>query len=683
MPMSSTEPRPLSVAVDIGGTFTDITLQDAATGRAWTAKTPSTPHDPSEGFLNGVRLVLATAGEQAARIGRVLHGTTIATNLILENKGARTALVTTAGFRHVLEIGRQDIPRRANLHAWVKPQRPVPPSRVFEVTERIAADGTVLTPLDEASVLRAAEACRQAGVAAVAVCLLHAFTAPAHERRVAELLREALPGIAVTASVDVLPVVREYERSLAAILNAQVMPAVSTYVRRLEDRLAAESIDAPLLLMKSNGGVAGAASIRRAPAVTALSGPAAGVVGARAMAQAAGVPKILTVDIGGTSADICLMQGGSINLTQRGSVGDWPLPLPMLDMVTIGAGGGSIARVTAEGALAVGPESAGAHPGPACYGRGGTRATVTDAHVVLGHLPAALLGGRMHLDAAAAAEVVRREVAEPLGLGLHEAARGILAVVDSNMVGALRVVSVERGHDPRDFTLVPFGGAGPLHGCALAEMIGIGQVLVPPAPGVLCAQGLLSADLRAEFSRSVLPGQADVAAIDAGFAALAEEAEAWFAEEGVPPEARGTAPVVLMRYAGQGGELPVPWRGASAPGDFAAAHRALYGFDLPQGRAEIVTLRLEAVGALPTPQTTALPPGKGLAPYGTQLVHFESGDAQAGLYDRAALGHGDVLRGPAILTQLDATTLLPPGWSAEALAFGALLLRRDGESLPR
>ncbi|OYW89752.1 MAG: 5-oxoprolinase, partial [Pseudomonadales bacterium 32-61-5] len=317
-----------------------------------------------------------------------------------------------------------------------------------------------------------------------------------------------------------------------------------------------------------------------------------------------------------------------------------------------------------------------ANPGPACYGRGGQRATVTDAHVVLGHLPIALLGGRMQLDAAAAEAVVLREVAAPLNLSLHEAARGILAVVDSNMVGALRVVSVERGHDPRDFALVPFGGAGPLHGCALAAMLGIDRVLVPPAPGVLCAQGLLSADLRAEFSRSVRPDQADLATIEAGFAALEAEAEAWFAEEGVAPAARATARVVLMRYAGQGGELPVPWRGATAAADFAAAHRALYGFDLPQGRAEIVTLRLEAVGALPPPALPTLPAGRGASPYATQPVHFEGGTAEAALYDRAALGQGDVLRGPAILTQLDATTLVPPGWEATVLPAGAILLRR-------
>ncbi|MFT8245791.1 hydantoinase/oxoprolinase family protein [Roseomonas sp. BN140053] len=679
--MSSTDlSRPLSVAVDIGGTFTDITLQDDSSGRAWTAKTPSTPHDPSEAFLTGVQLALDAAAGEAVSVGRVLHGTTVATNLILEGKGATTALVTTEGFRHVLEIGRQDIPRRANLHAWIKPARPVPPSRVFEVRERIAADGSELVPLDEHSVARAAEACRAAGVAAVAVCLLHAFAAPEHERRVAELLRAALPGVAVTASSDVLPVVREYERGLATILNAQVMPAVSTYVRRLEERLDGAGIAAPLLLMKSNGGVAGAASIRRAPAVTALSGPAAGVVGARAVAAAAGFPDVITVDIGGTSADICLMKGGQVGLTQNGKVGEWPLPLPMVDMVTIGAGGGSLARVTRDGALAVGPESAGAAPGPACYGRGGTRATVTDAHVVLGHLPPTLLGGRMRLDVEAAEDAVRREVAEPLGLSLHAAARGILAIADSNMVGAVRVVSVERGHDPRDFALIPFGGAGPLHGCALADLLGIGTVLVPPSPGVLCAQGLLAADLRAEFSRSVLAGEAgDAAAITASFAALEEEASRWFAEEQVAPAARRTDPVVLMRYAGQGGELPVPWAGGieAAAAAFSAAHRALYGFDLPEGIPEIVTLRLEAVGLLPDPATSALPPGRGTVPAGTHRVHFEGGSRDAALFDRAALGAGDRFAGPAIVTQLDATTLVPPGWTAEAHASGALILRRD------
>jgi N-methylhydantoinase A len=665
----------LAVAVDIGGTFTDIALYDAKSGRVWRAKTPSVPADPSQAFLAGVRLALDDAGRAAPTLGRVLHGTTVATNMILEDKGARTALVTTAGFRHVLAIGRQDIPRRANYLAWVKPPRPVPASRVFEVRERIGAGGTVIEALDEASVHDAAEACRAQKVEAVAVCLLHSFANPMHERRVAELLRAALPGVAVTASSDVLPVVREYERSLATVLNALVMPGVATYVSRLEDRLADEKVTAPLLYMQSNGGVAGGATIRRAPALTALSGPAAGVVGARDVADACGIKDIITVDIGGTSADICLIKDGRIALTQSGHVGDWPLPLPMVDMVTIGAGGGSIAKVD-DGTLTVGPQSAGADPGPAAYGRGGTEATVTDAHVVLGHLPAKLLGGRMALDVTAAGRAVESRVARPLGLTREEAARGMLAILDNNMMGALRIVSVERGHDPRDFTLVPFGGAGPLHGCALAELLGIRRVLVPTAPGVLCADGLLAADLKADFSRT-LPrtGKVDLDVSRQIYAELAQQADDWLVRERVAPADRHQSRIALMRYHGQGGELAVGWvdsvEGIEAA--FAEAHRSLYGFVLDTP-IELVTLRVEATGRMPAPPRSALAAGSGARSQGRALVHFATGETQVPMYDRALLGAGDRFEGPAVVTQLDATTLVRPGWSAEVHPSGAILL---------
>ncbi len=685
--------RDLILAVDIGGTFTDVTLQDATTGEAWTAKTPSTPADPSEGFLAGVALALREAGREAAAIGRVLHGTTVATNLILEGKTAPTALLTTAGFRHVLEIGRADLPRRDNLWSWIKPQRPVPPSRVHAIPGRIAADGTELAPLDEDAVRAAARAARAAGARAVAICFLHSFANPGHERRAAALVREVAPDLAVTASSEVLPVVREYERSMATVLNAAVMPAVATYVGRLQGRLAEAGIAAPLLLMTSNGGVAGAEAIRRAPARTALSGPAAGVVGAAAVAAAAHVPDIVTVDIGGTSADICLIAGGRVGLTQSGRVGPWPLPLPMVDMVTIGAGGGSIARV-AGGALTVGPESAGADPGPACYGRGGEAPTVTDAHLLLGHLPpGGLLGGRMALDPALAERAIRDRVATPLGLAVEAAARGILAIADSTMVGAIRIVSVERGHDPRRFALVPFGGAGPLHGAALATLLGMTRVLVPPSPGVLCAQGLLAADLKAEFSRTIaLPlAEADPARLEAGFAALAAEAGAWFLEEAVAEADRSLRRVALMRYAGQGHEIPVPWpaslwpaslwpasgddpRAALAAG-FAAAHRGLYGFDLPAAPVEVVTLRLEAAGRLPAPSMPA--PRGGAAEdavTGRQMLRLRDGPVAAPVLDRARLGAGARFAGPAIVTQRDSTTLVPPGWRATMLPAGALLL---------
>lgn len=669
-------PAEFAVAVDIGGTFTDITLLDQATGRQWRAKTPSTPADPSEAFLRGVMLALAEGNARPQEVGRVLHGTTVATNLILEGKTACTALVTTAGFRHVLEIGRQDIPRHANLFTWVKPKRPVPPSRVLEVRERIGPGGIVLTPLDETSVHEVAAALRRLDVQAVAICLLHSFAYPAHERRVAELLRSALPDAAVTASVDVLPVVREYERSLATIMNAGVMPAVTTYVERLQRRLADAEIAAPLLLMQSNGGVAGAATIGRAPALTVLSGPAAGVVGARDVAAASGAGDIVTVDIGGTSADICLLRGGQIALTQRGKIGQWPLPLPMVDMVTIGAGGGSIARLS-DGALIVGPASAGAVPGPACYGAGGEQPTVTDAHLVLGHLPASLLGGRMTLDVALAEQAIRTHVAEPLGLTLYDAARGILAIADSNMVGAIRVVSVERGHDPRDFTLVAFGGAGPLHGCSLAELLGISRVLIPIAPGVLCAEGLLAAGLKAEFSRT-LPRPDEWDAVADEFMALGAEALAWLDEERVAKDDRKLTRVALLRYEGQGSELAIAWPGDAdaARAAFADAHRALNGFSL-ESRIELVTLRVEAESRNSSSARQILPPGRGAESIGRQILHDASGTLEALVFDRATLGAGDSFGGPAIVTQLDATTLVAPGWQAEVLASGALMLRRS------
>jgi N-methylhydantoinase A len=673
--------REFAVAVDIGGTFTDVTSRDLISGQSWRAKTPSTPSDPSEAFITGVRSALTQCGADAADVVRVLHGTTVATNLILEGKTARAALVTTAGFRHVLEIGRQDIPRAANLFAWVKPRRPVPPERVVEVIERVGAGGMVLRPLDETSVHLAAETLRQMNVQTVAVCLLHAFAFPSHERRVAELLRVALPGVEVTASVDVLPVAREYERSLATILNAGVMPAVTTYIRRLLSRLTEAGIAAPLLLMQSNGGVAGSAAVTRAPALTVLSGPAAGVVGARNVAMSAGVGDIITVDIGGTSADICLMRGGRIELTQRGRIGEWPLPLPMVDMVTIGAGGGSIAQLI-DGALLVGPHSAGAFPGPACYGLGGTDATVTDAHVVLGHLPGALLGGLMKLDAALAEQAVSTRVAEPLGLSPHDAASGILAIANANMVGAIRVVSVERGHDPREVTLMPFGGAGPLHGCALAELLGIESVLIPPAPGILCAEGLLAAQLRAEFSRT-MPGTEDWDIACSVFVALEQEATAWFEEERVPLAGRCLDRVALLRYAGQGAELTVPWIGdqASMREAFEAVHQRLNGFVLPT-RVELVTLRVEASSQLAGPEKAALLPRGGPSLIGSRTVWFEAGPFATEVHERTALNAGDRIAGPAVVLQLDATTLVAPGWIATVLSDGSLLMRHQHRPSP-
>ena len=680
-------PSRAAIAIDIGGTFTDVTLLDRESGALWNAKTPSTPADPSEGFMAGISEAMAPAKLPPEALAHVFHGTTVATNLILEGKGAKAALLTTEGFKHVLEIGRHDIPRKANLYTWVKPRRPVPPERVYEVAGRLDPVGAEIAPLDEAAVRAAACAIKLDGVTAIAICFLHAYADGRHERRAREILREEVPGAMVSISSEVLPVFREFERSMATILNVYVMPAVSTYVGRLEQRLLEHRIRAPLLLMKSDGGVAGADTMRRAPVQSALSGPAAGVMGAVFAGELAGFKDLITIDIGGTSADICLVKDGAPRMTVEGRVGEWPLNLPMIDINTIGAGGGSIARVSPSGALTVGPESAGAVPGPVCYLRGGIEPTVTDANLVLGRLTPSLLDGRLRLDPDAAARAIETRVGKPLGLDRARAARGILEIIDNNMVGAIRVVSVERGHDPRDFALLPFGGAGPLHGTSLARLLGIKTIVVPPSPGVLSALGLLVASVRSEFARTALqtPPRYDFTGIAKIFAELQREAEAWLEQEQVPRENRATRWQASLRYLHQGFELTVPWGGEAATdaavertvADFHALHEQLYTFRQPDTPVEIVTLRVTAEGAMPKPAVPKLPKRGpvGDAIVGRQSVDFGGEERLAPIYERAKLGAGAEIKGPAILTQLDSTTVLFPGQTAEVHPYGSLIVR--------
>lgn len=676
-----------AVAIDIGGTFTDVTLLDRRRGVVWNAKTPSTPADPSLGFMTGIAEAAEVAGIPLDAVGYVFHATTVATNLILEGKGATAAVLTTAGFRHVLEIGRHDIPRKANLHSWVKPKRPIPPERIYEVGGRLDASGQEVTPLDEAAVRAAARAIAAEGIKAVAICFLHSYADARHEQRAREIFLAEVPDALVSISAEVLPVFREYERSMATILNVYVMPAVSTYVARLENRLSERKIPGRLLLMKSSGGVTGAASVRREPVQTALSGPAAGIMGAVFTGELAGFKNLITIDIGGTSADICLINGGEPGITNEGRVGDWPLHVPMLDINTIGAGGGSIARVTPSGALSVGPDSAGAVPGPVCYSRGGVEPTVTDANLVLGRLTTALLDGRMTLDHEAAVRAIDERIARPLGLDLMSAARGILSIIDSNMVGAIRVVSVERGHDPAEFALLPFGGAGPLHGASLARLLGIKTVLVPPAPGVLSALGLLVSSLKSEFARTSLqrPPHYDLPGMASIFAELEGLAREWLAQEEVPPEGRIIRWQASLRYVHQGFELTVPWGGTAVTpeavdGTIAAFHRLheqLYTFKQEDTPVEIVTLRISAIGQLPRPDIRELPRAAGIdeAVIGHQEADFEGGTLNCAIYDRARLGAGARLRGPAIIRQLDTTTLLLPGQVAEVHRYGSLVIQ--------
>jgi N-methylhydantoinase A len=630
--------------------------------------------------------ILRTCSLAGGDVARVLHGTTVATNLILEGKGAKAALITTRGFKYVLEIGRQDVPRRSSLFAWVKPKRPVSPADIFEAGGRIEPNGAELEPLNEMEVRAAARAIRDSGIQAVAIVLLHSYANPDHERRAAAIVKEGHPDALVSISSDVLPVFREYERSMTTVLNVTVMPVVSGYVERLDRRIEERGIAAPLLLMKSSGGVTSARSVRTAPIETALSGPAAGAVGAAFVGASAGLKNLIGIDIGGTSADVGLIHDGQPGLTMNGQVACWPVGLPMVDLVTIGAGGGSIARVSASRALIVGPESAGAEPGPACYGRGGEEPTVTDAHLVLGHLPPFLLGGSFALDREAAERVVRTRVAEPLGMSVDAAARGILSIVDNHMVGAIRLVSVERGHDPRDFALLPFGGAGPLHGGSLARLLGMRTVLVPPGPGVLSALGLLVSNLKAEFARTALQraGAIDLALVARVFAELEAEAMAWFEAESVPEIARQLRRQASLRYEHQGFELFVPWSArevsetamAEAIRNFHGMHERLYTFAQEDTPVEIVTLSVAAEGVFPPPKLGELPRGGDArdAISGHQPMLLERGSVQCPVYERARLGAGARIEGPAIVTQLDSTTLLLPGQAAQVDRFGSLLV---------
>ncbi|MBI3966413.1 MAG: hydantoinase/oxoprolinase family protein, partial [Chloroflexi bacterium] len=461
-----------AIAVDIGGTFTDVTLANLSNGQIWQVKTPSTPSDPSEAFAEGIRRVLLVADVAPLEIAGVFHGTTVATNAVLERKGARVGLLITEGCRYVLHIGRHDVPSDAHMYTWIKPPRLVPPRLIAEVSERVAAGGSVVRDLDDVQCREALRTLGEAGIESLAICFLHAYANPDHECRARELAARDLPEVPVSVSSDVLPVFREYERTTATVVNAYVLPKVARYHRRLQQRQNELGIAAPLRIMKSNGGMYSAADAAAQPIHTILSGPAAGVVGGILIGASAGQPNTISIDVGGTSADVCLARQGHPEITVEGQIGGLPLTVPMVDVHTIGAGGGSIARLSPNRSLLVGPESAGADPGPACYGRGGREPTVTDAHLVLSHIPITLADEEVHLDVQLARDAIAEHIAQPLGLSLEDAADGIVEILNHNMAGAIRAESIERGYDPREFALVAGGGAGPLNAGRLAKLLG-------------------------------------------------------------------------------------------------------------------------------------------------------------------------------------------------------------------
>jgi N-methylhydantoinase A len=676
------------IGVDSGGTFTDVCLFDEASGRIAVWKVSSTPANPSQAVASGVREALVQIGAHARDVSYFGHGTTVATNALIQHRGARTGLITSDGFRDLLEIGRQKRPHLYDLQAD-KPPVLVPRALRREVPERLRHDGCIEIPLDEAAVREAVRALRAAGVKGVAICFLYSFLETAHEAAAQRIVAEEFPEAFVCASHQVAPEFREYERLSTTVVNAYLGPIMEFYIRGVADRLAGLGVTATPHLTQSNGGVIGFDTAARLPVRTVLSGPSTGVVGAQVVARLAGIEDVITLDMGGTSTDVALMQGGDARLAREAVVHGYPIKAPMLDIHTVGAGGGSIAFVDSGGLLKVGPRSAGADPGPACYDRGSGEPTVTDANVVLQTLnPLELLGGRMPVRQDIARAAIDH-LAAALDMDALATAQGIISVVTANIARAIRVISVQCGHDPRDYTLVAFGGAGPLHAARLASELDISRVLVPRNPGILCAMGLLLADLRADFAetRLLALSAAIIDEVELIVARLRQRCEAWFANERTEPNARRLALSIDMRYAGQNYELSVPLpEGPVTPltidslaTGFAAAHRRLYGFVADDEPMQLVTFRAEAVGIV---QKADLRPNIDMGPdprtaeFGRRDVwlHETGGFVSCPLYDRDKLAAGNRIEGPAIIEQMDATTLIPPGATGTVDPYLNLLL---------
>jgi N-methylhydantoinase A len=670
----------LWLGVDVGGTFTDLALYDEETGRLDLLKTASTPHDHSEGMISGVERL----GIALEHLAKFAHGTTVATNTALEHSGARTAVVTTKGHRDVLVVGRGNRTLLYNIKAQ-RPEPLVPRSRIHEVDERALADGTVHRPLDAGEIDALAGTLASEGVEAVAVCFLHAYAAPDNERAARQRLQAALGGAFVCTSAEVLPEYREYERFATTALNAYVAPRMRRYLANLREKLAARGYRRGVTIMGSNGGALPSATVEALPVTSMLSGPAAGVIAASVVGEAAGLRDIITCDMGGTSTDVCLLQGGAFAMTGEGRVGAFPNRVLQIDINSIGAGGGSIAQLDEAGFLAVGPRSAGAMPGPAAYGRGGTEATVTDANVVLGRLGTETpLGGEIRLDRARAEAAVaapaRRLGLTPLGM-----AEGIVRIAAVKMTGAIKEISVMRGYDPRDFALFAYGGAGPLHAAFIAEELGMSRVVVPPMPGNFSAFGLLVADIRRDFVRTQVARTAalDPAAIRTTLAEMREEAARALAEAGFPAGRMRFEARLEMRYVGQSFELAVPTgfevaSTAEIERGFRAVYEARYSH-ATDDPSEIVSYRVAGYGLVEKP---ALPridgAGRslGAALKGRRPVGFGGAAVETPVYDRAFLPPEGRIAGPAIIEETGSTTVVPPGFGARLDAIGCLVLER-------
>ena len=681
------------VAVDIGGTFTDVVVLEEDGGVLHLAKVRSTPSDPSEGFIAGVEHVMGLANIPAKEIAGVFHGTTVATNAILERKYARMGLIITRGYREALECARQTVPGEfGDITWWIKPPRVVPLELVREVSARMDVRGETMRPIDAAEVTAIAREFKEKGIAAIAVSLLHSYRNPSHEEEIRKLIQKVYPECRISISSEILREYREYERTNTTCLNTALMPLLSAYHEKIEASLRSRGITAPFHIMRSSGGLAQASEISRLPIAAALSGPAAGVIAATHFAKLSGCMNVITFDMGGTSADICLVENGVPRMLTEGRVDIYDIKTPMIDIHTVGAGGGSIAWLAGGRSLKVGPQSAGSTPGPACYQRGGTEPTVTDANLVLGRITPSLAGGSVELNRDASVQALQ-PIASALGLDLTAAAEGILRVAIENIAAGIRTVSVKRGRDPRDYALVPFGGAGPLHACYLADWLGMHKILIPPNPGVSSAYGLLLTDVRVDLVHTDVQreDQLDMSRAAEQLGELEKRVRERLGEENVERDNIRLLHFADMRYAGQAYEIRIQFdesdpsrsladklRGAITT--FHGSHKDLYGYSYEGIELiELVNLGVTGLGVLKRPQLPER--GKGGADpkaafkqNASVYLYQAQKVVECPVFQREALQAGNIIKGPAIIEQYDSTTVVDIGWTGTMDRWGNITL---------
>lgn len=681
------------IGVDVGGTFTDFSVFDSETKRLFHYKHSSTPDDPSRSIVSGIHYILESEGIDPVAVEYLAHGTTVATNALIEKRGARMGLITTKGFKDLMEIGNQKRPSLYDL-LKEKPESLIPSGLKCEVEERLLHDGSVKIPLNEEDVRKAVRFFQEQNVTTIAVCTLFSFINPAHERRIREIILEEYPGAYVSISSELVSEFREYSRMSTTVLNAYLGPVMKKYVENFQNSVRESGIAVAPYVTQSNGSIISIAETVECPIKTAVSGPSAGVVGATYIGRQCGIDKIITFDMGGTSADISLIKDGKAQVSYERMVEGYPARIPMIDIITVGAGGGSIAAIDEGGALKVGPRSAGAVPGPACYMRGGENPTVTDANILLGKLNRhKILGGRMDVDWNLAHDAIQKKISEKSALSVEDAAAGIISVVNSNMVRAIRVVSVERGYDAREFTLMAFGGAGPLHACEVARELGITQVLLPPAPGTLCSLGLLMADTRFDLSQSyiMIAEAQNLSEMNRIFSQLTEEGDKMLENEGIAKEDRAFVYSLDCRYERQNYEITVEIPTgeiteevlAGLVEQFHQEHERSYGYYDQKKKIQMVNYRVGAIGTIDKPDLSEHPVEENPqvpAPVEVRKVRFEGSSEylDTNIYQRTQLPCGCTVSGPAIIEQMDSTSIIPPGWRAYNDPFLNLIVTYHG-----